>query len=350
MRYVMAIIVLLSSASTLAGKAGSCPAACDRPKDCSKQFYIDGKRVKYYSNYPLNKFNSCIDSVVYAVHGSERNVESTYDQVLDSAKSLRKERNVLIIAPYFRTDEDAPTAEDYFWSSSGWKQGNTSNNAGDDISSFEFADAILADVLDGGKFPLISSATVTGHSAGGQYTQMYALTTTAPADHPEVDFQFLVMNPSNYSYLNEYRPYPYISNYFDVPVYWSGSSWRMKLDYQMVAGNCPTSFNNYKYGLKDRNYYASRLSAEALIEQYLPRRVVYLLGELDNDPDHVSLDTSCSAELQGPHRLARGHNYYDFLNTFFPSHQHDIATVPGVGHEARAMYNSSVVKPILFGF
>src|SRR5262249_37848391 len=138
----------------------------------------------------------------------------------------------------------------------GWKQGNLSINSGTQVSSFSVADTILDNVFTSGQFPFIYSATITGHSAGGQYTQMYGLTTLLPSDHPEVDFQFLVLSPSNYTYFNTYRPYPNIDDYFEVPVYWAGGTWVMKPVYQSAAGNCPTTYNNYKYGMVKRNTYA----------------------------------------------------------------------------------------------
>lgn len=336
------------SAFTVA-RALDCPRACDRPQDCRREYLIGSKKIDFYSNYPLSTLNSCIDTVVVVVHGTERAAESRYDAVLDAAKSVSRERNVLIISPFFKTDDDNPSSRDYYWSSGGWKQGNTSNNSGVDISSFAVVDAMLDTVLTNQKFPFVANATVTGHSAGGQFTQMYALTSEAPHIHGDIAFQFLVLNPSNYTYLNRFRPEPDYGRYFEDPTYWNGYAWRMKPYFRSYAGNCPNDFNDYKYGLDERNLYSQDFSNNELITQYLSRNVFYILGEDDDDPDHDELDTSCEATLQGDHRLERGKNYFNFLETFFPGHAHAIGIVPAVGHDARRMYDNNGVKALLFG-
>lgn len=325
----------------------ACQAACSTKGACDRTLTIGTKKITYYSNFPLNQLNNCIEQVIYVVHGSEREAESRYFSVLNAAKSLNKQNNVLIIAPFFKTNDDNPGSNDYYWTDSGWKQGNTSTNNGTQISSFSVADTILNTVTTNAMFPLLKNVTVTGHSAGGQYTQLYALTTPNPDQHPTFSYQFLVLNPSNYSYLNNLRPHPTTSNLFEQPVYWDGKSWKMKPAYQ-AAGNCPNSYNEYKYGLDDRNNYASQFPINTLINQFLGRKVYYFLGDQDTDPNDPSLDTTCSAKLQGPYRLKRGQNFYAFLNQYYPTHQHAVGIVPGVGHEGSEMYGSNVVKAVLF--
>lgn len=327
--------------------AQSCPVACDKQGACAQKMMIGSKQVNFYSNFNLNKTNRCIDHVIYVVHGTERNAESRYFAVLNAAKSMQKENRVLIISPFFKTAEDNPTSKEYYWSDSGWKKGDYSVNNGDQLSSFTVADKMLETVIENGLFPSLTHVTVTGHSAGGQYTQLYALTSSAP-DQSALPYQYLVLNPSNYSYLNELRPHPSVQGLFEQPVYWDGASWKMKPEYEAVAGRCPDTYNNYKFGLMNRNRYASQLPVETLITQYIKRKVYYLLGSLDIDPNDPALDTTCSAELQGPFRLKRGNNFYQFLNQYYPYHQHTLAVVPNVGHDGAAMYGSTVVKNILF--
>lgn len=324
-----------------------CPTSCDKPGACKKSFTVSSKKIDYYSNFPLEQPNSCINHVVFVVHGTERNAEARYFAALNAAKTVNKENSTLIISPFFKTSDDQPDANDYYWSNAGWKQGNNSINSGAQISSFAVADVILDTVITNTLFPLLTRITVTGHSAGGQYSQLYALTTANPDKHAQLAYQFLVLNPSNYSYLSNVRPHPYITGLFEKPVYWTGKTWKMKPEYQAVAGNCPTTYNDYKYGLENRNSYAKQLPTTTLIDQYINRKVYYFLGELDTENDEF-LDTSCSAQLQGPYRLKRGQYFYAFLNLYFPTNQHALSVVPGIGHDSNGMYNSTIVKTVLF--
>lgn len=350
MRYLFLAILVYINLSRPVQSAQVCPKSCSVSQNCLRNYYIGSKKIDLYSNFPLDQPNNCIKQVVFAVHGSERNAQSRYEAALDAATGLSKQDQVLIISPFFKTLDDNPSASDFYWSSSGWRQGNTSNNSGTNISSFSVADAIFRSVINGGRFPYLLGASVTGHSAGGQYAQMYALTTGAPKEHSKISWQFLVLNPSNYTYLNSNRPYPNNNNYFERPTYWSGISWQMKAPYAQVAGNCPNDYNDYKYGVEERNSYANYYSSNTLITQYVARKVYYFLGALDNDSNDESLDKSCEAKLQGAHRLERGKNYFNFLNRYHAGHRHSLGIVDGVGHDSRAMYDSQIVKTALFAY
>jgi hypothetical protein len=295
----------------------------------------------------LNTKNTCIKEVIFAVHGIERNAESRYDSVLDAAKSVGKERNVLIISPFFKNESDDPSSSDFYWRS--WKQGDKSLNFGTRISSFEIADLMLENVITTGYFPQITQAIVTGHSAGGQFAQSYAVTTDITQSFSHINFSFLVLNPSSYTYLNTLRPTPNTSNSYETPVYYTIFGWRMKPIFSEVAGYCPDDYNDYKYGLERTNSYGDRYPNNVLSSQYISRRVYYFLGELDTDQNDSDLDTSCEAQVQGPYRLARGKNYFGYLENIFPSNNHSIGIVPDVGHDGRLMYNATMVKNALFG-
>ena len=101
-------------------------------------------------------------------------------------------------------------------------------------------------------FPNLKIIVVSGHSAGGQYVSRYAMASTIH-ENLGVPVSYVVSNPSSYAYLDETRP---------------------------SAPACET-FNNWPYGMNDRNGYAARLSDDQLKKQLVSRPVVYLLGELD---------------------------------------------------------------------
>lgn len=349
MREVFLLFFLLRLISV--AHAAQCINPCTQEENCLREFFIGDRKVDLYSSFPLDQANQCVERAVFVVHGTERNAWSRYDQVLDSARELSLGPKVLVISVHFKTLDDDPDDDDYFWSSNGWKQGNTSNNGDDDISSFAVADRILGDVIKYGNFPNLKDVAVTGHSAGGQYTQMYALTSQITELYPVTKFRFLVLNPSNYTYLNRLRPHPSLPNFFEEPVEEIRGRLRMKSHFRLAAGDCPNDFNEYKYGLERRNEtaYANRFSESELINQYTSRRVFYFLGELDNDRFDDSLDDSCEARLQGEHRLARGQNFFSFMNQYFGQHEHLIGVVDDVGHDSREMYDSVEVKTALFG-
>lgn len=102
-------------------------------------------------------------------------------------------------------------------------------------------------------------------------------------------------------------------------------------------------YNRYKYGLEALNGTMQAVGESALRSQYGGRRVVYLLGELDNDPGADDLDRDCPAMLQGDHRLERGIICFNYGRQYYglPVHNwHTMVTVPGVGHSAGNMFRS----------
>jgi hypothetical protein len=104
--------------------------------------------------------------------------------------------------------------------------------------------------------------------------------------------------------------------------------------------------------MEGRNDYMSSLDAEAMIQRFVSRDVVYLLGESDTDPEDSSMDTGCEAELQGSQRLERGTNFWRSLQEVVgPSilrHQ-SLVKVPGVGHDGHDMFTSEEGQAALFG-
>jgi hypothetical protein len=99
--------------------------------------------------------------------------------------------------------------------------------------------------------------------------------------------------------------------------------------------------DTWKYGVHEPPRYASSAAFETLEQRYVRSDVIYLLGEVDSDPQHQALDHSCAACAQGPHRLARGLAYVAYLRSRHPQLGHRCWQVPGVGHNGEAMSNSA---------
>ena len=244
-------------------------------------------------------------------------------------ESAGERDRTIVVAPHFQTTTDGPAGGELFWSSGGWKRGHLSRSEGPfpRVSSYAAIDRIVALLTARARFPGIREIVVTRHSAGGQLAHRYAASSRAEETAPDVTFRYVVANPSTYLYL---RPERANGGGFGVP----------------EASVCP-DFDDWYYGLEDRNSYASTLESDSILALLARRDVRILLGAADSLS--ASLDVSCSANLQGSHRLARGQTLMRFMDTFFPGHGHIEMIVPGVGHSNRNMWLSSVGLQSLLG-
>jgi pimeloyl-ACP methyl ester carboxylesterase len=193
------------------------------------------------------------------------------------------------------------------------------------ISGFSVLDAIAKRLADRSRFPAIHEIVFVGHSAGGQMIQRYAVVGKAPDDLAAsgIAIRFVVANPSSYLYFDSYRPVP------------------------SIEATCP-KFNSWKYGMDNLPPYVT-LDAATLEARYVKRRVTYLLGQLDTNPNHPVLDKSCMGETEGPYRLARGLSFAQYLRTRHPSGTNqDVAQVADVDHDAHGMFTSTCGVAVIF--
>jgi hypothetical protein len=98
--------------------------------------------------------------------------------------------------------------------------------------------------------------------------------------------------------------------------------------------------------------YAGTVSGADLFKRYAARNVTYLLGTADNDPNHRSIDKSCSAKADGAFRLERGRNYIRYerhlAGPAVKLNRHAYEVV-GVGHDQARMLGSKCGAALLFG-
>lgn len=308
-----------------------CPNPCTG-SSCLRRLNIAGRTVPYYSNYPLQA-NACVERAVIVVHGSGRDALAAFNAVMGPADSEGVSPRTLVVAPFFQTSDDGPTTSDLYWSESGWKQGDLSSNGSPRRSSFEVMDSFVLWVATGSRFANLDTLVVAGHSAGGQFVQRYAVGTTIDDSiRPEIFVRFVSANPGSYLYLNHERP-----SISDLSVF-------------ITPSDCP-EYNQYRYGMDNRNTYMSRRSAADMIASYRTRHVVYFLGDRDIVRDHTDdnqFDDSCSAMVQGLARYYRGLGYFSFMEEFYQPHAHVLAVAPGIGHSATAMYASPHGRSLLF--
>jgi hypothetical protein len=301
--------------------AGGYDAAAQSCTSSSCRSFVaidDGKGVTLYRSFDLSSGSVAVRRMVIVVHGSQRNAYGVFSNIVSAAQAVAKLGETLVVAPLFKTASDLPGESDLYWTDAGWKSGDDS--VGREVSSFDVVDRIAENVIAGGAFPSLELVTIVGHSAGAQFTQRYAAGNTTQQAYPSLKFNYVVMNPSSYLYLNAYRPLSGTVDRFAVP---SGCR----------------DYDEYKYGLEARNRYMSTISAAALISQYPLRHVTYLVG-VDDTSRTNDLDTSCEGETQGYTRYERGVAYSNHIEKYFSSNHHSFGAVPGIGHDSYGMSSS----------
>lgn len=317
----------------------------------STSFIIDVEghalKVPYYFTKPLEEKNDAVKRLVIVQHGTNRNAATYRLSMLTAAVEAGQSEESLIIAPQFLTRDDIETfslANDYlFWYNSGWKIGNLSRDNVASlprparISSFEVLDRLIMHILDTDNFPNITEIVITGFSAGGQVVNRYAgsnrMHSQINQNHPAISIRYLVGGPSSYLYFNAERRVMGSMGQFEEAV-----------------TSC-TGFNEYKYGLTDLNSYLSTTGASTIITQYEQRKILYAVGENDNNPSSSSLDTSCEALLQGEQRLERANIFLNYLTHFYSAtieDQQQLIIVPGVGHNHNALFRFPAVRDWIF--
>jgi len=277
-----------------------------------------------------------VTRAVVVVHGFSRTAAAYFATVTGLASDPRS----LVVAPQFLTGADVAAHglpdELLRWTRDGWSGGGAAE-APAAVTSFAAIDAILARLADRAVLPDLTAIVLAGFSAGGQLVQRYAVVAPDPPapSARAITLRYVVGSPSSYVYFGALRPLP------------EGG-----LGAFAGAAACP-QFDRWKYGLAGGlpDYAAATLQAgpAALEARYAAREVIYLLGELDIDPNHRELDKSCAAEAQGPNRYARGLAYFAALQARAgPALRHRLWRAPGAGHQAQRVFGSPCGRAALF--
>lgn len=341
---VITLVIAIFTSFFYAKKArGLCP------QRMQLTFDVNTVAVPYCSNYDLSSVNKTVERAVIVIHGMNRNADDYYAAMLSAAKKAgNANNNSFILAPQFLSEGDITYFnlgdEMLFWTKSGWKVGHKSRRSAENprpirISSFAVIDEIIERFADKTKFPQLKKIIVIGHSAGGQFTNRFAAGSQVEQDivkKHDIEFSYIVANPSTYLYFSEERPIAGTHNQFAVP----------------EEEECP-NYNKYIYGLNKLNSYMKNTGITKIKNQYANRHVIYLLGSKDNNPNSRSLVKGCRAMLQGAHRLARGQAYYNYLNHYFGSSiadKHEINIVAGVGHNSKKIFRSAEGLKYIFDY
>jgi pimeloyl-ACP methyl ester carboxylesterase len=271
-----------------------------------------------------------ITRAIVVFHGLHRNAHG-YLHDVDEARSKAGPagKDTLLLAPQFLNDDDARAhklpKEVLRWHRSQWEAGEPAAGPAP-ISSYEAIDAILARLSDRALFPNLREIVLAGHSGGGQIVQRYAVVgrQLGEVEKAGIALRYVVANPSSYVYFDNSRPV------------------------LAVAQACK-EFDDWKYGFRRAPAYVGSPDPAALEAAYVSRRVTYLLGTDDDDPNGPDIDKSCAAEAQGPTRLRRGAGYFKYLQSRHSSGiEHRVLLVPGVAHNAQKMFTAPCGIDALF--
>jgi pimeloyl-ACP methyl ester carboxylesterase len=333
-RLIAAALAALVLTAFEAAAAADCGYNFER---CRSDIAVKGLTATLYASAPIRASHPEITRILVIVHGTDGNVQNYFGVGLRAAADSGKAAETLVVAPHFReqADRSAMDKTALVWDrNSNWRAGDLSTTAFNTrVSSFAVMDEILAPFADRARYPNVARIVVAGHSAGGQFAQRYAL---ARRDVPGMaPVSYVVANPSSVVYLDARRPR-------------SGNAPRFAATDFAVPSPTACKTNHYQYGLEQPNAYVKRDPADAQIARYRARRVTYLAGEADNNPNDPGMARSCAAMAQGPTRFARLTAFAEFMDAFYAPHNHRLAIIPGVGHQLSRMFLSPQGMAALF--
>ena len=250
--------------------------------------------------------------LIFTVHSSNYDASLNFGNARKMTKKAKpaRSRDTLIVAPQFlRTDKIKGGAENCkflhwkdhpYWGSFGARY------QGKDVrfSAYEAIDQMLEAICNSGNFPNLKTVVIMGHSAGGQLTNRYSvcgLFESNVAAARGIEVRYIVMAPSSYVYFDGQRPSQNRREKFAIPQ------------------DPPRKYDSWGYGLRKPLKYCRdyNLTSQQLRQHYPRKKVLFLVGSKDKNPKDRSLDKSASANLQGPQRVERAKNYYNYLKHYF---------------------------------
>lgn len=344
MKIYFKIVFLLFLISNSVKAQDEKPQAVERA--CPNIFKINksGKlySLRYASNHPIAEQNNKIKHLVIYIHGARRNGLDYYEWGEKAVNAAKKTDETLFISPQFNSEKDLEDhkhdASHLFWTNNNWRVGDESVSSKkrkieESFSSFSLIDSMIARACNKKLFPKLKKITIVGHSAGGQFVSRYVGMTPMPNILKRCKFNFIVMNPSSYMYLDDRRPV----------------KTEMGLTFAKPDTTGCSSFNDYPRGMEKLNPYATKIGVETIKKQFLKRDIAFILGEKDVNMNDSSLDKSCGGNLQGRFRLERGQFFYEYLQLYSDKKKiHQIETVPNVAHDGDKMVNSKAAIRFMF--
>jgi cyanophycinase len=296
------------------------------------KFYYKDNFLKYHTSHSLDERNQRIERLVIVVHGALRNGDVYFENTLKAAITNHVQHKTIVLAPHFKREADPREHDEIYYGRrwyQKWKYGHLSQDS-DRVSSFTLIDEMILSISQSGNFPNLKNIVVTGHSAGGQFTQRYAVGTNINA-LVQSWVEFVPSNPSSYMYLSPER------------YHFKNGNFRQQ---RVNTTKCP-GYNDYIYGPNKPARYLNS-PARNLKENFLSNRVTYLMSEEDKGTDR--LDRTCEAMLQGKNRFDRAKNFFYYTKKSLANRgQHRFVSIPRIGHEHFDVYHSQEAAEVIFG-
>ena len=230
------------------------------------------------------------NKIVFVMHGGGRNAED----YLNAWIEIAQKNNVLIVAPEFENKFAKYITNDY-------QEGNLFTFFGTRNPKKEWAYTVIENIFN--HIKSINTITnenydIFGHSAGGQFVHRMILLM------PEARIRTAISaNSGFYSLPKENLEFPY-------------------------------GFKNTEIDLKPE------------LKKAYKKRLIILLGELDNDPSLGTFRTTDLAMEQGAYRLERGANFYkankELKNKNNWEFNWTIDTIKNVGHDYKKMSKNAI--------
>jgi pimeloyl-ACP methyl ester carboxylesterase len=232
------------------------------------------------------------DKIVFVMHGGGRNA----NDYLNAWVELANKNNLLIVAPEFENKFSKYTTNDY-------QEGNLFSFFGTKNPKSEWTYTVIENIFD--HLKTVNSITneqydIFGHSAGGQFVHRMLL--LMPESRIETA---IAANSGFYSLPNEKLAFP--------------------------------------YGLKN-----TEIDIKSNLQKAYKKRLIILLGELDNDPSLGTFRTTDLAMEQGAHRLERGTTFFnankELTNKNNWTFNWEIDTIKNVGHDYKKMSENAIER------
>lgn len=232
-------------------------------------------RMRYCGNRDIYQDNDRVTRAIILIHGSGLDAHNYYQTTEDAAndEGVDLSRTDIIAPQFFEGKPASGTWQWYYIWPFGWRSGDPAISH-PSRSSFDVLDHIVEELVSHRRW--LHTIVVAGQSAGGQYVNRYSMGQSSRTSHGR-NMVFWSANPFFYTWLTSQRPNP--------------------------DSSCP-EYNNYPYGLSNRNAYMGRLSASALQNNAINRRIFRTVGEND-----ATNEGSCSSRTQGSNRRDRWENH-----------------------------------------
>ena len=292
-------------------------------------------KLRVFSNHNLATGSSTTRNLIFLVHDLGYRAENALNSMQRAITSASRP-DTIVVSALFANSSRRPSNDHFYWTSAAWRYGGNAENV--ENNSFRLADIIINQLFKPSSFPMINRVVVVGHSAGAQFSHRYAASHRPLPNLSTANFSYIVANPSSYVYLSDVRV----------------NSDGMTFSPPTSTNSCSGSYDNYQYGLANhadagsRFDYDRNLSLATIRAQMKARNVIYLLGQNDHT-SNTTATTDCPSSLQGTlrSRLNRGRTYFQYMESQYSPHSHQIIEVPNVGHNANAMYNAPVTIALL---